>query len=76
MPQTPNSSPPDQGAYPPVVHSSQDYNPASSAPAEVTACCPVDATHLPPLRTGMVGDSCRAFQEEQVACVDVCGSPA
>ncbi|CAL5224566.1 g7271 [Coccomyxa viridis] len=34
MPQTPNSSPPDQGAYPPVVHSSQDYLPASSAPDE------------------------------------------
>ena len=43
MPQTPNSSPPDQGAYPPVVHSSQDYLPASSAPVEVTPCCPAGA---------------------------------
>ena len=37
MPQTPNGSPPDNGAYPPVVHSSQEYLPASSAPVEV---CP------------------------------------
>ena len=49
MPQTPNSSPPDQGVYPPVVHSSQDYLPASSAPVEVTAFCPVIAVPTPRL---------------------------
>ena len=38
MPQTPNGSPPDQGNYPQVVHSSQEYLPASSAPFEVRAC--------------------------------------
>ena len=38
MPQTPNGSPPDQGNYPQVVHSSQEYLPASSAPLEVQPC--------------------------------------